>query len=175
MSDSEIGRGIGSGGIGRARGRGSPDQPMEGGNGNGNGDGNGNGSAQRGRGGFRRPIEPLRTIPANVRQTAGEGGTMVRLLSNYFKLNTPQNAVVYQYHCDFEPNIESIRMRKAMLFDHKDKFGQAFIFDGMSDLKSTSKLPDEVTEVVATRRTDEAIIRIKIKYVAEVSWGIIFR
>ncbi|RWS01988.1 piwi-like protein 1, partial [Dinothrombium tinctorium] len=113
----------------------------------------------------------LHTIPASVTTTVGEGGTLIRVLSNYFRLITPQDTIVYQYHVEFEPVIESIRMRRAMIMDHKDKFGNAFLFDGQSNIKSTTCLPDEETELFSTRRTDNASIRITVKRTGEIGWG----
>ena len=50
-------------------------------------------------------------------------------------------------------------MRKAILYIHKEAFGSAMVFDGVSNLKSTRILPDEETEFFSERRTDKAQIR----------------
>ncbi|XP_064484181.1 piwi-like protein 1 [Ornithodoros turicata] len=76
---------------------------------------------------------------------------------------------VYQYHVDFAPNVESSRMRRAMIGDHKEKFGKCYVFDGMSDLKTPTRLELKLTELFSRRRSDGAMVCIKIKRVQELA------
>lgn len=108
----------------------------------------------------------LRTRPEHVEDKRGVSGDPIRLYANYFKLVKAPNWVIYQYHVDFAPTIESPKMRRAMLFDHLDKLGNSFVFDGMSDLKTTTKLTGE-TEMYSQRRTDGENIRITLKMTGE--------
>ncbi|KAI1284890.1 Piwi-like protein 1 [Halotydeus destructor] len=166
---SEEGTGAGRA-RGRARGRpptGSEEDPrLSPSAESGAGDG-GNGGAVRGRGGYR----PLKTIPTGVTATTGSGGVNCRLYSNYFRLKTPENLIVQQYQVDFAPEVESTRLRRALLYDNKALFNDAFLFDGMHDIKSTTRLPEPLTDVVAVRKTDQVEIKITIKHVGEVQWG----
>ena len=158
---------------GRARGRpagsGSPGSEGEAGEGSpGNGDGNGSG-ANRGRGGYR-PL--LSTIPRNVKETVGTTGTNVSLMANYLRLETPGDQdTVHSYRVDFAPDVESSIVRKGMLGDQRAVFNNSYTFDGMFDVKSTTRLPEDETVVNATRKSDNAAIQIKIKYVGQVDWG----
>ncbi|XP_074601873.1 piwi-like protein 1 [Brevipalpus obovatus] len=123
----------------------------------------------RGRG--RRPFEAINTIPTSVRTTAGEGGTTISLLSNYYRLITPKDAIIHAYHVDFEPPVESVRMRRELIFQNKEIFGTAYVFDGGSEIKSLKELDSEVTTVSGTRKSDEAQISITIRHTSTVTWG----
>jgi hypothetical protein len=83
----------------------------------------------------------------------------VKVVANYFRLTTPKDVIVYDYDVDFEPQIEAKVMRSALLFTHKEAFGVRLVYDNMSNLKSTTLLPNEETEFFSTRRTDNAQIR----------------
>ncbi|EEC14103.1 Cniwi protein, putative, partial [Ixodes scapularis] len=100
---------------------------------------------------------------------AGDSGQQVKLLSNYFKLLTMPNWAIQQYHLEFAPNIESSRLRGGLLRDHRDRFGGSYIFDGMSDLKSPTRLEHKVTELYSQRRSDGSQIRITVKHVQELA------
>ncbi|KAI1284926.1 Piwi-like protein 1 [Halotydeus destructor] len=119
----------------------------------------------RGRGG-------LRTRPASIENTVGDTGVPVRMFANYIKVNTPDGLAVQQYHVDFSPEVESTMLRRSMLYETtKQMLNNAFLFDGMHDLKSLARLPQEVTDVIAVRRTDNQEIKITIKFVGEMGWG----
>ncbi|KAL3185909.1 hypothetical protein MRX96_028785 [Rhipicephalus microplus] len=122
--------------------------------------------ARRGR---RDDIAILATRPQRITDKKGTTGNPVKLLSNYFRLLTMPNWAIQQYHVEFAPNIESSRLRSALLRDHRDRFGGSYIFDGMSDLKSATRLEHKVTELYSQRRTDGAQIRITVKHVQELA------
>ncbi|XP_054155822.1 piwi-like protein 1 [Oppia nitens] len=166
---AETGPTAGAEGGGAAEGGGNGGNGGGNGGNGGNGDGNG-GASRRGRGGFRG-TETINTIPPTVKITHGEGGQQVRVVANYFRLHTPKDVIIYDYHVDFEPQVEARVMRKALLFTHKEAFNNKLTFDGMSNIKSTTKLATEETEFFSTRRTDDAQIRIKVKMVGEIAWG----
>ncbi|CAG2106969.1 unnamed protein product, partial [Medioppia subpectinata] len=151
-----------------------PPPLSEGGNGGNGGNGGGNGDqggSVRGRAGYRGAAL-LRTIPAHVKVKSGEGGAPVKVVANYFRLNTPKDVLIYDYHVDFEPNVEARVMRKAMLFGAaKEAFGNVMVFDGMSNIKSTNLLPAVETEYFAKRRTDDADIKITVRRAGEIAWG----
>ena len=66
----------------------------------------------------------------------------MNLYANYFKVESSPDWQMYQYHVDFNPPIDSRKMRKGMLYDHAQKLFKAHLFDGMM-LFTNSKL-DEV-------------------------------
>ncbi|XP_075541342.1 piwi-like protein 1 isoform X4 [Dermacentor variabilis] len=122
--------------------------------------------ARRGR---RDEIAILATRPQRITDKKGMTGNPVKLMSNYFRLLTMPNWAIQQYHVEFAPDIESSRLRSALLRDHRDRFGGSYIFDGMSDLKSATRLEHKVTELYSQRRTDGAQIRITVKHVQELA------
>lgn len=123
--------------------------------------------ARRGR---REELAVLCTRPSHVEgNKSGMAGSSIELLSNYFRLESMPNWCVYQYHIDFVPNVESSKVRRALVLDNKSMFGGAYVFDGMSDLKMIRRLPDLVTEVQARRPTDGELITVRIKRVQELA------
>lgn len=60
-----------------------------------------------------------------------------------------------------------LAVRIALLNNHNALFPQNKAFDG-STLYSLTKLPDEITEVASTKRSDDTIVTIKIKRVGEI-------
>jgi len=109
----------------------------------------------------------LYTKPATCTETKGTAGTKVEILCNYFEVISQPNWVLYQYHVDFAPVIDSKSMRVGLMRNHDNLFPLNKAFDG-STLYSLTKLPDEITEVASTRQTDQKIIQIKIKRVTEI-------
>ncbi|XP_037560629.1 piwi-like protein Siwi [Dermacentor silvarum] len=119
--------------------------------------------------GHRDEIAILATRPQRITDKKGTTGNPVKLLSNYFRLLTMPSWAIQQYHVEFAPNIESSRLRGALLRDHRDRFGGSYIFDGMSDLKSATRLEHKVTELYSQRHIDGAQICIIVKHVQELA------
>jgi aubergine-like protein len=100
----------------------------------------------------------------------GDAGKEIALYSNYFRLTTPTNAVVQTYHIDFEPNIEAIYLRRKMIYSITELFDKPFIFDGMSNIKTTS-VQREDRSVVVQNPADQSDVHIKIRHTGEIPWG----
>lgn len=121
----------------------------------------------------------------------GTSGQKIRFLTNYFKVIDKPDWVLYQYHVDYAPVIDSkgnyfcerknvqssdyiyslyiwiSGLRIGLLKNHDSLFPKNKAFDG-STLYSLDKLHDELTEVASTRQSDGQIIQIKIKRVGEI-------
>lgn len=69
---------------------------------------------------------------------------MLPIMTNYFKLECAPDWHMYQYHVDFNPQIENKRMRIALLFHHSELLGETRAFDGMM-LYLPKRLPQEVS------------------------------
>uniref|UniRef100_T1IRX1 Uncharacterized protein n=1 Tax=Strigamia maritima TaxID=126957 RepID=T1IRX1_STRMM len=132
-------------------------------------DGNAKASAGRGanRGRAEKYEDPV-VIPSAGDSKRGSHGTVVKLAANYFSVDKLPQTSHYQYHVEFNPTIESIRMRKGMLYGRKDLFPRGYQFDGMA-LWASTKLQQVMTEVIVKRKTDDENIRIQIKFIKEVS------
>ncbi|XP_074604110.1 piwi-like protein 1 [Brevipalpus obovatus] len=136
------------------------------------GDESGSPASGRGRGrGRRHPFDMINTVPDDVRITVGEGGTTIPLVSNYFRLITQQDAIIYGYRVDFEPPIESSRVRRHLIFQNRELFGDAYVFDGGSEIKCLEELNSEVTYASGLRQSDDARISITIRKTSTVPWG----
>ncbi|KAG7480651.1 hypothetical protein MATL_G00058540 [Megalops atlanticus] len=60
----------------------------------------------------------------------GVSGSPIELRANFFRILSRPQWVLYQYHVDFNPPMESRRLRSALLFQHEETLGTARTFDG---------------------------------------------
>ncbi|KAM4616451.1 piwi-like protein 1 isoform 1-T1 [Polymixia lowei] len=87
------------------------------------------------RGGRRRDFHD---VGINTRQAmehvkaskTGTSGSTIQLRANFFRIVSRPQWVLYQYHVDFQPPMESRRLRSALLFQHDETLGSARSFDG---------------------------------------------
>ncbi|XP_041347966.1 piwi-like protein 1 isoform X1 [Gigantopelta aegis] len=103
----------------------------------------------------------LTTRPAHIIDKKGTSGRPIELSANYFRLETAPNLILYQYHVDYNPPIESRRLKAALLGAHEELLGKVRVFDGMI-LYLLKRLHEKKTEVYSTRQYDGEQIRITI-------------
>ncbi|CAN7986806.1 unnamed protein product [Ixodes hexagonus] len=142
--------------------------PIESGDGKGpepEGTGRGRGTRRK----LRTEESALSTRPAHVTDKTGTSGRSITLAANYFRLLSLPQYCVHQYHLDFCPSVESSRVRRALVGDHRERFGRCYVFDGMSDLKTPSKMEQEITELCSKRRSDGEAVCIRVKWVQELA------
>ncbi|RWS21596.1 piwi-like protein 1, partial [Leptotrombidium deliense] len=130
---------------------------------------NQNGASIRGRGGFRSN-DILVTKPKIISNTVGDRGRQFTVLSNYFRLIHKTDLIINQYHVEFDPIIESSKVRRNLMRQKKDVFGNAYIFDGMSDLKTLNTLNEDELQLIAYKDSGDEI-KITLKYTNEIPWG----
>ena len=53
------------------------------------------------------------------------------MYSNFFRLETASQWMLYQYHVDYSPPIESRKLKIALLVSHAELLGKVRAFDGM--------------------------------------------
>ncbi|TMS03926.1 Piwi-like protein 1 [Larimichthys crocea] len=87
------------------------------------------------RGGRRRDFNDAgintRQAMAHVKDSkTGTSGSPIRLTANFFRIVSRPQWVLYQYHVDYNPPMESRRLRSALLFQHEEVLGSARSFDG---------------------------------------------
>ena len=109
------------------------------------------GSPARGRGGYR-PESQLVTRPASQTDATGADGRPVSLFANFFKVETDASCSVWDYRVDFDPDVESVKVRRKLVDGFANNFTNAagrpaFVFDGMSNLKSLRQLDPERLDV----------------------------
>jgi aubergine-like protein len=62
--------------------------------------------------------------------SSGLSGSPIELKANFFKILSRPQWVLYQYHVDFKPVMESRRLRSALMYQHEETLGKARTFDG---------------------------------------------
>lgn len=139
--------------------------------------GEGDTNTIRGRGGFRERPREFSTIPPGVSSTsAGPNGPgkRVDLLANYIKVTPMADRDMYMYRVDFEPQIESLSLRRRVFYQKvKPEFGVETIvtFDGMSDARCGQLLDRELVVNCDHPTQPEIKITIKVKKVGKVETG----
>ncbi|KAM4828337.1 piwi-like protein 4 [Thomomys bottae] len=86
----------------------------------------------------------------------GMHGLPVKLVTNLFNLDLPQDWQLYQYHVTYSPDIESRRLRIALLYNHSELANKAKAFDGVI-LFLSQKLEKKVTELSSKTHRDETV------------------
>ncbi|XP_043548694.1 piwi-like protein 4 [Chiloscyllium plagiosum] len=104
----------------------------------------------------------------NTRQTmrhvehskSGSSGIPVKIVPNLFAFRSPSKWCLYQYQVTFMPDIESKRLRMALLFSHSDLLGTIRAFDGAM-LFLPNKLQNQATKVTSMMK-DGQVVNITI-------------
>ncbi|XP_074604111.1 piwi-like protein 1 [Brevipalpus obovatus] len=151
MSGSERGRGYSHG-----RGKYAPRSGKDGGQ-------------DRGRAGLSG--QSAGSSSASTARSTNDGKRKIKLLSNYYQLNTPDDVFIYDYRVDFDPPVESIRMRRELIAQKRELFGSAYVFDGGSNIKSLERIESEQTVVYGNPRTNDDRITITIRRTSVIPWG----
>uniref|UniRef100_A0A2K6NHL9 Piwi like RNA-mediated silencing 4 n=1 Tax=Rhinopithecus roxellana TaxID=61622 RepID=A0A2K6NHL9_RHIRO len=94
---------------------------------------------------------------AHVRDCkTGSSGIPVKLVTNLFNLDFPQDWQLYQYHVTYVPDLASRRLRIALLYSHSELSNKAKAFDG-TILFLSQKLEEKVTELSSETQRGETI------------------
>ncbi|XP_059960394.1 piwi-like protein 4 [Mesoplodon densirostris] len=86
----------------------------------------------------------------------GSSGIPVKLVTNLFNLDLPQDWQLYQYHVTYSPDIESRRLRIALLYSHRELSNKAKAFDGVI-LFLSQKLEEKVMELSCETQRGETV------------------
>ena len=60
----------------------------------------------------------------------GSNGTACQLMANYFEVDLAPDTKIFQYHVDFKPYIENIRVKFALIAQAAESVGSKLLFDG---------------------------------------------
>uniref|UniRef100_A0A2K5W1P5 Piwi like RNA-mediated gene silencing 4 n=1 Tax=Macaca fascicularis TaxID=9541 RepID=A0A2K5W1P5_MACFA len=94
---------------------------------------------------------------AHVRDCkTGSSGIPVKLVTNLFNLDFPQDWQLYQYHVTYVPDLASRRLRIALLYSHSELSNKAKAFDG-AILFLSQKLEEKITELSSETQRGETI------------------
>lgn len=135
----------------------------------------GDSARQVSRGGYR--TQELRTIPKGISIVSANRTELkdchpLKVLSNFVELVPMKERLVYKYRVDFEPNIESVSLRRAAFrVARQGLFGTSTQFDDMYDVKSATLLKKDVEKKVALEGNDPSSVTVKIKKVGTVPWN----
>lgn len=95
--------------------------------------------------------------------TEGTGGAKVDIVANFFRVaRLPNFTGLHQYNVSFDPDIQSGRLKSALLHNLDDILGTVHCFDGMT-MFLPKKLPDQETVRTVTTRTGNDIT-VKVTY-----------
>ncbi|TKS79036.1 Piwi-like protein 1 [Collichthys lucidus] len=86
----------------------------------------------------------------------GTSGSPIYLTANFFRIVSRPQWVLYQYHVDYNPPMESRRLRSALLFQHEEVLGSARSFDG-SLLFLPNRLHSKETVLHSETRNGEKV------------------
>ncbi|KAM9743859.1 piwi-like protein 1 isoform 1-T4 [Menidia menidia] len=86
----------------------------------------------------------------------GTSGAVIRLSANFFRILSRPQWVLYQYHVDYKPPMESRRLRSALLFHHSEVLGLARCFDG-AQLFLPHRLHNKETVLHSETRNGEKV------------------
>ncbi|KAF7464635.1 hypothetical protein GHT09_006330 [Marmota monax] len=86
----------------------------------------------------------------------GSSGIPVMLVTNLFNLDLPQDWQLYQYHVTYIPELESRKLRIALLYSQSILSNKAKAFDG-TVLFLSQKLEEKVTELSSETRRGETV------------------
>jgi len=79
--------------------------------------------------------------------STGTSGRPLPLKTNYYAIEAKnKDWQLYQYVCEFDPPIDSRKLRKGLVGEHADRLFRFYLFDGMH-LYSATKLADEVNPI----------------------------
>ena len=102
----------------------------------------------------RGAVEPG-TNPEHITDKRGTSGHRIQVVSNYFSIKNRPNCALYQYNVTFNPQLESKKLRVALLYSYAD-IGQTKTFDGAT-LYLPTRLPDKVTKFTKQTKQNETI------------------
>nr|XP_020860014.1 piwi-like protein 1 isoform X1 [Phascolarctos cinereus] len=112
----------------------------------------------------QRGKQNIHDIGVNTRQNLrhfieckrGTSGTVVQLKTNHFRLTALPQWALYQYHVNFNPQMDSKRLRSVLLDVHKQLLGKCYSFDG-AILFLCHRLRNKVTEVFSQTHSGENV------------------
>ena len=96
-------------------------------------------------------------------------GSSLQVSSNFFRLLSKPEWRLLKYRVDISPDIDFTKMRKAMVYQHKDTKLKNMVFDGTMLFTDTRLAPnDDVTPVTWTSTSrDGTVYTLTLKMVEE--------
>ena len=109
------------------------------------------------------------TRPAALATKKGQTGTPLDLTSNYFRMLLQKDWDIFQYRVDFNPELEDVRLKKALLRRERTRIG-GNLFDGTMIFTCKRITISEITTTYETGADRvESTVQIKFREVGVVS------
>lgn len=113
--------------------------------------------------------ETTRTRPESLATKKGQTGKALNLKANYFKMLLNKDWDIFQYRVDFNPEIEDVRLKKALLRRERTQIG-GNLFDGtMIFTCKRITIGDITTKFETGAEKVETTVQIKFREVGVVS------
>lgn len=94
----------------------------------------------------------------------------MKVISNFVRWHTPKDRLVQCYRVEFDPPIESVRIKRRLIYHVREIFGGAYLFDGGNDLKSYRSLDGERTSANAPDPQGNNV-SLTFEKTATIAWG----
>jgi len=114
--------------------------------------------------------EIVRCKPTTCVSKHGKTGRQLVLATNYFKIVKRPDWSLIQYHVDFQPPIDVTRIRRALVYQHRELF-DGYIYNGSTLFTCTNlknKMVNECLEVPSQLRDGDPVV-LKFRFVGTVS------
>jgi len=102
-----------------------------------------------------------------AKPSVGGAGTRSMVKANYFGVDLAPDMKIYQYHVDFKPPIENIRVKFALIAQAAEAVGSQKLFDG-GILYLSRVLPKDPYVTYSQRKYDDAKIEVTFTRKCEV-------
>ena len=110
----------------------------------------------------------VRTKPTALSSKMGAGGKEISLASNYFEVIAKPNWRLHQYRVDMKPEVENTKVRKALMYHHKEQLPR-FLFDGTMLFTTRRLNQDDKPILLNTTMREGTVVVITVKLVGEVT------
>ncbi|KAJ3610165.1 hypothetical protein NHX12_022259 [Muraenolepis orangiensis] len=93
---------------------------------------------------------------------SGTSGSAIQLKANFFSIISRPQWVLYQYHVDYQPPMESRGLRAALLYPHDKVLGSARSFDGAVLFLPIKLANTETLLLSETKHGDKVHIKVTL-------------
>lgn len=103
---------------------------------------------------------------ADLPKNPSSSGAPIKLSLNYMTFDTTEESAIEEYHVDFSPNIESIRLRYVILRSEPSAqlIGDVMHWTG-TNLYLPRRLPNKVTEFVTLHPVSQEQVKVRLTFI----------
>jgi len=77
----------------------------------------------------KKEEDNLVNLPTKKKSEPEKTDKLVKITSNHFRFHV-QKVIIYQYHISFEPELEHVGRKRAVIVSLKENWGPVWAFDG---------------------------------------------